>query len=165
VNSAVNSPWLEFKTAVIIQYQEQKQMADAALARVDDAAFFARLHEGPDAHTNSIAILLKHLSGNFLSRWTDFLTSDGEKPGREFLHETGDERSQIMQRWEEGWRVLFAALDALTAADFAQTVYIRDEPHSVVQAILRNLLHTTHHIGQIDLLAPALQRENKDAPV
>jgi hypothetical protein len=157
----MNSAWLEVKAEVIAQYQAQKQMADAALTRVDDAAFFARLEEGGDEHTNSIAILVKHLSGNFLSRWTDFFTSDGEKPGRgrprEFLHEAGDERTQIMARWEEGWRVLFGTLESLAGADFAQTVYIRGEPHSVVQAILRNLLHTAHHVGQIDLLASALQ--------
>jgi GrpB-like predicted nucleotidyltransferase (UPF0157 family) len=88
------------------------------------------------------------------------LTSDGDKPDRqrprEFLHEEGDNRVQIMQRWEEGWRILFATLDSLADEDSARTVYIRDEPHSVVQAILRNLLHTTHHIGQIDLLATAM---------
>lgn len=163
----MSSAWMEFKAAVIAQYQEQKQMADAALGRVDDAAFFARLDEGGDQHTNSMAILIKHISGNFLSRWTDFLTSDGEKPGRErpreFLHEAGDERTQIMQRWEEGWRVLFATLESLADADFAKTVYIRGEPHSVVQAILRNLLHTTHHIGQLDLLASAMNRMNREA--
>jgi hypothetical protein len=156
----MSSPWTEFKAAVIAQYQEQKQMADAAFARVDDAGFFAQLQEGDDQHTNSIAILAKHISGNFISRWTDFLTSDGEKPDRqrprEFLHEDADSRTQIMQRWEEGWRILFATLDSLADEDFAKTVYIRDEPHSVVQAILRNLLHTTHHIGQIDLLATAM---------
>jgi hypothetical protein len=156
----MSSAWMEFTAQVIAQYREQKQMADAAFSRVDDEGFFARLAEGDDQHTNSIAILVKHLSGNFLSRWTDFLTSDGEKADRqrprEFLHEAGDDRTQIMLRWEEGWQVLFATLDALIDEDFARTVYIRGEPHSVVQAILRNLLHTAHHIGQIDLLATAM---------
>jgi hypothetical protein len=157
----MNSAWMEFKAEVIEQYQAQKQMADAALARVDDATFFARLQEGGDDHTNSIAILVKHISGNFISRWTDFLTSDGEKADRqrprEFLHEESDNRPRIMQRWEEGWRILFATLESLTEEDFVKTVYIRDEAHSVVQAILRNLLHATHHIGQMDLLATALK--------
>jgi hypothetical protein len=89
--------------------------------------------------------------------------SDGEKPGRErpreFVHEAGDVRGEIMARWEEGWRVLFGALAGLTEEDFGRTVYIREEPHSVVQAILRNLLHTAHHVGQIDLLATALGGE------
>jgi hypothetical protein len=158
----MNSAWMTFKAEVIAQYQEQKQMAEAAFGRVDDAMFFAHWQEDGDDHTNSIAILVKHLSGNFISRWTDFLTSDGEKVDRqrprEFLHEESDDRAQIMARWEEGWRRLFATLDALTAEDFAKTIYIRGEAHSVVKAILRNLLHATHHIGQIDLLATVLQK-------
>jgi hypothetical protein len=159
----MNSPWMAFKAEVIEQYQQQKQMADAALGRVDDAAFFARLKEDGDDHTNSMAILVKHISGNFLSRWTDFLTSDGEKTDRErpreFVHEASDDRSQIMARWEEGWQCLFNALEALTEEDFVKTVTIRGEAHSVVKAILRNLLHTAHHIGQIDLLATALRSQ------
>lgn len=159
----MSSAWMEFKAEVIAQYQEQKAMADAALGRVDDAAFFARLNEGGDQHTNSMAILVKHISGNFISRWTDFLTSDGEKVDRqrprEFLHEDSDDRAQIMQRWEEGWYILFAALAALTDEDFAKTVFIRSEAHTVVKAVLRNLLHATHHIGQIDLLATVLNPE------
>ncbi len=153
----MNSPWMEFKAEVIDEYRKQKKMADDALASVDDATFFARLKEEGDDHTNSMAILVKHISGNFISRWTDFLTTDGEKADRhrprEFLHEESDSRPQMMQDWEEGWRILFATLNSLTEEDFAKTVYIRDEAHSIVKAILRNLLHATHHIGQIDLLA------------
>jgi hypothetical protein len=159
----MSSAWMEFKAEVIKEYRAQKQMADDALARTDDATFFAHLREDGDDHTNSIAILVKHISGNFISRWTDFLTTDGEKADRhrprEFLHEANDNRQQMMQRWEEGWRILFATLDALTQEDFAKTVYIRDEAHSVVQAILRNLTHATHHIGQIDLLATVLTKD------
>lgn len=155
----MSGPWLEFKAEVITQYREQKAMADAALARVDDSGFFAHLREEGDEHTNSLAILVKHLGGNFISRWTDFLTTDGEKPTRErpreFVHEADDSRAYVMQRWEEGWRILFAALESLQEEDFAKTVYIRGEAHTVVKAILRNLLHATHHIGQIDLLASA----------
>lgn len=158
----MDSLWLAWKEEVIAQYREQKQMADTALAKVDDERFFARLTESGDEHTNSIAILVKHLSGNLISRWTDFLTSDGEKADRqrplEFLHEAGDDRAQIRERWEEGWRRLFATLDSLQEEDFTKTIYIRGEAHSVVKAILRNLLHATHHIGQIDLLASALQK-------
>lgn len=156
----MQSAWMDVKAEVLAQYHEQKRQAEAALARVDDAAFFAPLREDGDDHTNSIAVLIKHLSGNFISRWTDFLTSDGEKADRErpreFLHEADDTRAQLMERWEQGWRRLFATLEALTDEDFTRTVFIRDEPHSVIKAILRNLLHTTHHIGQIDLLATAL---------
>jgi len=158
----MNSFWMVWKEELIAQYQAQKQMADAALEKVDDALFFAHLRENGDDHTNSLAILVKHISGNLLSRWTDFLTTDGEKStrqlAREFLHEASDNRAQIMQRWEEGWRILFNTLESLQEEDFAKTVYIRAEAHSVVKAILRNLLHATHHIGQIDLLADALRK-------
>lgn len=156
----MGSAWMEFKAEVIAAYQDQKKMADTALARVDDAAFFAQLNEGEDQHTNSLAILVKHISGNFISRWTDFLTTDGEKADRqrprEFQQEASDDRTQIMQRWEEGWGVVFATLESLVEEDFAKTVYIRGEAHSVVKAIMRNLLHAAHHIGQIDLLASAI---------
>jgi uncharacterized damage-inducible protein DinB len=151
----------EFKAEVLARYGEQKEMADAALARCDDRMFFARLRADGDEHTNSIAILVKHISGNFRSRWTDFLTSDGEKPdrhrAREFIQGEEENRAMIMQRWEEAWQILFATLEALTEADFARTVTIRGEPHTVLQAIARNLTHAAHHIGQIDLLATALR--------
>ena len=160
----MNSSWMEFKAEVVVQYQQQKQMADAALSRVDDAAFFTHMKEDGDEHTNSIAILVKHISGNFLSRWTDFLTTDGEKADRErpreFMHDASDNRPQIMKRWEEGWQRLFATIESLTEEDFAKTVYIRGEAHSVVKAILRNLLHATHHIGQMDLLATVLKSQD-----
>jgi hypothetical protein len=160
----MNRSWMDFKAELIAQYQQQKQMADAALGRVDDATFFAHLQEDGDDHTNSIAILVKHISGNFISRWTDFLTSDGEKADRqrphEFVHEASDNRPQIMERWQEGWNRLFTTLESLTEEDFAKTIYIRDEAHSVVKAILRNLLHATHHIGQIDLLATVLKNQD-----
>jgi hypothetical protein len=159
----MNSVWLEFKAEVIAQYQQQKQLADAALNRTDDTTFFARLKADGDDHTNSIAILVKHISGNFISRWTDFLTSDGEKADRqlqsEFLQEESDNRPYLMRRWEEGWRLLFATLELLREEDFLKTIYIRGEAHSVVKAILRNLLHATHHIGQIDLLATTLKNQ------
>jgi hypothetical protein len=158
----MNSVWMAFKAEVIAQYQEQKKMADAALGEVDDVLFFAHLRENGDDHINSLSILVKHISGNFISRWTDFLMTDGEKPTRqrprEFLHEASDNRAEIMRRWEEGWRILFATLESLQEEDFAKTIYIRGEAHSVVQAILRNLLHAAHHIGQIDLLASALRK-------
>jgi hypothetical protein len=152
---------MEFKAEVLMYYREQKEMADAALARCDDQTFFVQWGEDGDDHTNSIAILVKHLSGNFRSRWTDFLTTDGEKPDRhrerEFIQDEEDNRAVIMQRWEEAWRILFATLEALTEADFARTVTIRGEPYTVLRAIGRNLTHAAHHIGQIDLLATALR--------
>lgn len=95
------------------------------------------------------------------------MTSDGEKANRqrpqEFLHETSDNRPQIMERWEESWQCVFAALESLQEEDFAIIVYIREEAHSVVKAIMRNLIHATHHIGQIDLLATVLTNQNSAA--
>ncbi len=158
----MTTAWMEFKAELISQYQEQKAMADAALQKVDDSVFFMQLQENGDQHTNSIAILVKHLSGNFISRWTDFLTTDGEKPERqrprEFLHEESDSRAIIMRRWEESWGILFSTLETLREEDFAKTIYIRGEAHTVVRAIFRNLLHATHHIGQIDMLVSILRK-------
>jgi hypothetical protein len=153
----------DYLTDALAQYRSQKAMADAALARCSDAMFFVRLPAaGADPaaeHINSIAILVKHLAGNLRSRWTDFLTTDGEKADRfrerEFIDESGDERAAIMTRWEDAWQVLFATLESLAEEDLGRTITIRGEPHSVLQAIQRNLLHAAHHIGQIDLLASA----------
>lgn len=149
-----------YKSNIIEQYREQKKWADDALARCDDQTFFAMLRSDGDDHTNSIAILVKHIAGNFRSRWTDFLTSDGEKSDRnrpsEFVDE-GNERAVLMQRWEEAWTIALRALQALEEEDFGKEIVIRGESLSVIQAIHRNLLHAAHHIGQIDLLATALK--------
>ena len=154
-----------YKAEAIAEYHSLKQAADEALARVDDAAFFKRLRAGGDEHTNSIAILVKHLAGNLRSRWVDFLTTDGEKPDRfrerEFLAEAGESRAQIMQRWERGWQTLFAALAALQAADFSRTITIRGEPHTVLRAIHRILAHAAQHVGQIDLLTTLLNETSQ----
>ncbi|MDQ3247781.1 MAG: DUF1572 domain-containing protein [Chloroflexota bacterium] len=165
----MSDSWItEFRVQIIEAYHSQKEMADQAIARTDEHAFFTTVlngtgaNEPDDNHINSIAILVKHISGNFRSRWTDFLTTDGEKPDRqreqEFAAEENENRTAILARWQEGWQILFATLDALQPQDFSRTVTIRDETHSVIQAIVRNLLHATHHIGQIDLLATALRK-------
>ncbi len=123
------------------------------MAQVSDDGFFATLD--PDA--NSIAVLVKHIAGNLRSRWTDFLTSDGEKPDRrrdsEFEIEPSDSRAALLERWEAGWRALFAAIEPLEPDDLLRTVTIRGEPHSVLQAISRQLTHYGEHVGQIVLLA------------
>jgi hypothetical protein len=130
-----------------------KELADKALAQVDDHGFFATL----DPETNSLALVVKHVASNLISRWTDFYDTDGEKPtrhrDREFEVEPGDTRAALMARWEAGWQCLFSTLDAMTAADVARTVVIRSEPHTVVRAALRSLAHTASHVGQIVLLA------------
>jgi uncharacterized damage-inducible protein DinB len=130
-----------------------KNMADRALAQVEDEAFFEPL----GAEENSLALIVKHLAGNLRSRWSQFLTTDGEKPDRhrdrEFEREPGDTRESLMRRWEEGWAIVFDELAALTMADLERTVRIRREPHPVVQALNRQLQHSSYHIGQIVLLA------------
>jgi hypothetical protein len=137
----------------LYQFRKLKELAEKAMAQVADEHFLSVL----DDEANSISIIVKHMAGNLRSRWTDFLTSDGEKPDRhrdsEFVTETGDTRAGFMQRWEAGWRCLFEALEPLKAADLSRTVFIRSEPHSVIQAINRQLTHYAYHVGQIVFLA------------
>jgi hypothetical protein len=129
-----------------------KTLAEGAMAQVSDEQLSAVL----DPEMNSIAQIAKHLAGNMRSRWTEFLTTDGEKPDRnrdeEFVS-APPTREALMRTWEEGWRCLFSALEPLTDADLSRTVTIRGEPHSVMQAINRQLAHYTYHIGQMVMLA------------
>lgn len=135
------------------QFHGQKKLAEKALAQVDDTDFFRTL----DPESNSIALVVKHIAGNSRSRWSDFLRSDGEKPDRhrdtEFEKEGRDSRQTLMERWEDGWRVLFENVDPLGPADLERVVTIRGEPHTVVKAINRSLTHFAYHIGQIVFLA------------
>jgi hypothetical protein len=135
------------------RFESIRTQAERAAVQVDDAAFFAPL--GTDE--NSIALIMKHMSGNLRSRFTNFLTSDGEKPDRnrdgEFEQGSGDSRATILAQWGEGWRILFDTLDALGAGDLRRTVTIRGEPHTVIQALSRQLVHQSQHAGQIVLLA------------
>lgn len=136
-----------------VTFRKQKELAERALAQVDDAAFFAVL----DAESNSLAVIVQHVAGNQRSRWRDFLTADGEKPDRnrdgEFELAPGATRADVMARWDEGWSLLFDALAGLAPDDLLRTVTIRGEPHSVLQAIDRQLVHYAQHAGQIVLLA------------
>jgi uncharacterized damage-inducible protein DinB len=136
-------------------FRYYKNLAERAMAQCTDEALFTTI----DAESNSIAIIVKHLSGNMRSRWRDFLTSDGEKPDRnrdtEF-EEPPKTRAEILQLWEHGWKYVFDALQPLTEADLGGTVTIRNEPHSVMQAINRQMAHYSHHIGQILFLAKHL---------
>jgi hypothetical protein len=137
----------------LFQLRKLKAQAEKAIGQIDDAQFFALL----DENANSIALIMKHVAGNMRSRWTDFLTTDGEKPDRhrdaEFEQEGGDTRDAIVARWNAGWEVLFHALSSLNVDDLAKTVTIRSEPHTVVQAINRQVSHYSAHVGQIVLLA------------
>ena len=129
-----------------------KRLAERAMAQVTDEQLFTLI----DGEANSIAIIVKHMAGNMRSRWTDFLTTDGEKPDRDRDREFVDPaatREALTDEWEEGWAMMFAALEPLTDADLGRTITIRGEAHSVVQAINRQLAHYPYHVGQIVLLA------------
>jgi len=138
-------------------FRGYKRMADGTFAQVDDQAFFHL----PDPESNSIAILVKHISGNLRSRWMDFLTTDGEKPDRnrdqEFVLTPADTRENLMRRWEGSFEIVFSTLKSLTPEDFDKTVYIRNEPHSLIQAINRSLNHIAGHISQIVFLGKLLR--------
>ncbi len=137
-------------------FHSLKDLADRAARQVDDEGFFHAL----DPESNSIALIMKHMAGNMRSRWTDFLTTDGEKPDRardsEFIIEHED-RAAILSRWEAGWRAVFGAIEPLAPADLMRTVLIRGEPHTVVEAINRQLTHYGEHVGQIIFLAKHLK--------
>jgi Protein of unknown function (DUF1572) len=133
-------------------FRYYKKLADRAMEQCPDEGLFATL----DGESNSIAIIVKHMSGNMGSRWTDFLTSDGEKPDRNRDSEFDEPpatREELMAMWERGWGCLFGALEPLTEADMTRTVTIRTEPHSVMQAINRQIAHYSYHVGQITFLA------------
>jgi hypothetical protein len=137
----------------LLQLQKLKTKADQAIAQVKDNHFFATL----DPESNSIALIMKHLSGNMRSRWTDFLTTDGEKPNRnrdnEFEQSKEDTRESILASWEDGWGRAFSAISALEPEDLDRTIKIQGEPHTGLQAINRQLTHYAAHVGQIILLA------------
>jgi Protein of unknown function (DUF1572) len=151
---------LKFTTSYIEDsltlFRQCKKIADGAMAQVTDEQLYVAL----DGEMNSIAVIAKHMAGNMRSRWTDFLTSDGEKPDRdrdaEFL-DPPDGREALMNLWEHGWSCLFHALESLTDADLTRTVTIRGEAHSVMQAINRQVAHYSIHCGQIIFLAKHLR--------
>jgi hypothetical protein len=142
----------EFVDSATREFRSMKRSAERAIAQVSDEQFFSTL----DAETNSIAVLVKHLSGNMLSRWTDFLTTEGEKPWRdrdgEFRIDSTDTRAALMERWERGWNVVFTELSTIGPGELERIVTIRSEPHSVFRAILRHVAHYGAHSGQIVLL-------------
>ncbi len=143
------------------EFRRYKKQADQAVAQMEDATFFER----PGVAVNPAALIVKHVAGNLTSRFTDFLTSDGEKPDRdrdgEFTLTSEDTRSRLLRGWESGWKTLFDSLAELTPDDLDRTITIRGEAHSVYQAILRSLSHTAYHIGQILYLARLGQPDSK----
>ncbi len=134
-------------------FRAYKKLADKAIAQLKDEEFFVTL----DEEGNSIAVVMKHMAGNMFSRWTDFLTSDGEKPNRnrdmEFVIEPHTTKDDVIAYWERGWKAVFDALEPLRLEDFEKKVMIRGEEHTIVQAINRQMSHYAYHIGQIVFLA------------
>jgi hypothetical protein len=135
------------------QMRGHKRLAEGAMAQLKDEELFIAL----DAESNSIAIIVKHMAGNMRSRFTDFLTSDGEKPDRdrdcEFELNSTTARADLTKWWEQGWALVFAAIEALKPEDVMRAVTIRSEPHTVLQAINRQIAHYAYHTGQIVFLA------------
>ncbi len=133
-------------------FRNYKKLAERAIEQVTEEEYFKAI----DAESNSIAVVVKHIGGNLRSRWTDFLTTDGEKTDRfrdsEFIAET-DTRESLENLWETGWQALFGTLESLTIEDLGCTVQIRGEDFSVVKAITRSLTHIAYHVGQITFLA------------
>lgn len=140
----------------VSSFRSYKRLAERALEQVSDNEFFAQI----DEESNSLAVIVKHIAGNLRSRWTDFLTTDGEKPDRYRDTEfelIGDTRKSLMHYWEAGWQTLFGTLEQLSADDLSKTVTIRGEPHTVVEAINRQLTHYAYHVGQVVFLAKHLK--------
>jgi len=133
-------------------FRNYKKMAERAMEQISEREFFHAI----DSEANSIAVIVKHIAGNLVSRWTDFLVSDGEKPDRNRDTEfevIGDTRESLMEFWERSWQTLFENIEPLTVNDFAKTVTIRGEPHTIVEAFNRQLTHYAYHVGQIVFLA------------
>ena len=164
-----DDPWSHDMTATVeslgktvlddveLTFRKAKEQAERAMAQIDDTMFFQTI----DAESNSIAIIAKHVGGNLRSRWTDFLTTDGEKPDRdrdgEFVAPTSAGRDTIMELWNEGWAVLFSTLTTLRPIDLTATVHIRGEAMTSIAAMNRALAHIASHVGQIVFLAKHLR--------
>ncbi len=137
----------------VLNFRGYKKLAEGAFGQVTDEEFFRAI----DEEANSIAVIIKHMVGNMLSRWTDFLTTDGEKPDRnrdmEFVITPETTRDEMLAQWEKGWACVFNAIESLQPEDLMKTVLIRGEAHTVVKAINRQMTHYGYHIGQIVFLA------------
>jgi len=143
----------EYLEDALSSFRAYKKLADKAIAQTQNDELFVTL----DEESNSIAVVMKHIAGNMISRWTDFLTSDGEKADRnrdmEFVIESNTTRDDVLAYWERGWKCVFDAIEPLTPADFDKRVTIRWQEHTIVQAINRQLMHYSYHIGQIVFMA------------
>lgn len=148
-----------FLDSVLKRFAYYKSLGDQSIAVLTED----QLHWQPAGEPNSIYLIIKHMNGNMLSRWTDFLHSDGEKPSRnrdsEF-EETAASAAMIKTLWEEGWQCMLDAIGALQPADLEKTVYIRNEPHTVIDAINRQLAHLPYHVGQIVYIAKMIKKND-----
>jgi hypothetical protein len=153
------SPWKAYLEDIFFTFRKHKELAEKAFRQVEDEGFFKK----PGDHSNSIAIIIKHVAGNLASRWTDFLTTDGDKSWRdrdaEFIIGPDDSRSRLLAVWQTGWTALFQTLGSLREEDLLKKVTIRKEEHTVFQAIHRSLTHTSYHIGQIVYLSRWVTKE------
>jgi uncharacterized damage-inducible protein DinB len=145
---------------IVFSFRKQKESAEKAIRQVEDQGFFQK----PGEHSNSIAVIIKHVAGNLASRWTDFLTTDGDKPWRdrdaEFVIGPDDTRERLLAAWEAGWAALLQTLAGLHEEDLLKTVTIRREEHTVLQALHRSLTHTAYHVGQIIYLCRLVTKDN-----
>ncbi len=150
----MNKEFLDSVTRIFLQY---KKMAEKAMEQVEPQQLFIQANDD----SNSMAIVVKHMAGNMISRWTDFFTTDGEKPDRnrdsEFENDSND-RALLMKRWEQGWNVFLDTLTSIKPEDLSRTIYIRGEAHTVLEAINRQMAHYSYHVGQIVYLAKMLKR-------
>lgn len=152
----MSSFYKDYLADAVQSFRNYKKLADRAIDQVSDEEFFAVI----DPESNSIAVIVKHIAGNLHSRWRDFLTTDGEKPDRDRDQEfemIEDTRESLLEFWESGWATLFSSIEPLTEEDFSKTIKIRGEPHTVIEAINRQLTHYSYHIGQIVFLAKHLR--------
>jgi len=153
------SLWMAYLEDILFSFRKHKELAEKAFRQVADENLFKK----PGEHSNSIAVIIKHVAGNLASRWTDFLTTDGDKPWRdrdaEFVIGPEDTRARLLTAWEAGWSALFQTLGNLQEADLLKKVTIRREEHTVFQAIHRSLTHTAYHVGQIVYLSRLVTKD------
>jgi hypothetical protein len=150
---------IDFLKSVIERFESYKALGDKTFTQLTEEDFFARSSET----LNSIAMIINHMNGNLLSRWTNFLTEDGEKPWRKRDAEFEDfkcSKEELIKLWEDGWACMFDTLRNLKAEDVEKTIYIRTEPLKVYDAIIRQLMHYSYHVGQIVLYGKILKGDN-----
>lgn len=147
-----------YLTSAIKQFKYYENLGTRTFAQLSDAELITE----PALHANSVSVIVKHLHGNMLSRWVDFLTADGEKESRDRdgeFEQSLNTRAEIEQAWQEGWQTVYAALEPLTESDLERVVYIRNEGHSVAEAVNRQLCHYAYHVGQIVFIGKMYRKE------